>query len=145
MAAIRSAPQWARERNARRNQPLLAAYQLVCVCAILSCANPQDLLIAREMAASFRIPEEDMILRAQQRATVLCLGLKMGKADPEQAEYSLRRDMANLRRLGARPVYDHILHILVWVVRACQRRTERAEWIQENLAWGGYPDLLLED
>jgi hypothetical protein len=107
--------------------------------------TPHDLLIARDLMASFKVPQEDVILRAQQRATVLCIDVKRGMADPEKAEYGLRNDMANLRRLGAKPVYDHILHILVWLVREWQKRPERAEWIQENLAWSGYPELLLED
>jgi hypothetical protein len=145
MEAIQSAPQWEREHNAKRNRPLLAAYQLACVCAIRPGANVQDLMLARELAAGFSIPQEDVILRAQQSATVLCIDVKRGTADLERAEYDLRSAMANLRRVGAKPVYDHILHILTWLVREEQHRPERAEWIQENLAWSGYPELLLED
>jgi hypothetical protein len=133
MEAIRAAPQWKREINARRNRPLRSALQLVCVCA-MSAGNPQDLLIARELAIKFQIPQEDVILRAQQRATVLCIDVKLGKTDPLQAEHILQSDMANLRRLGATTVYNHILDILVWLVGKYQKRPERADWIQENLA-----------
>jgi hypothetical protein len=142
MEAIRSAPQWSRERNARRNRPLLSAYWLVTICALAASTNSQDLLAARDLVAGFKIPQEDVILRAQQRATVLCIDVKRGKADLIEAEQGLIADMANLRRLGAKPVYDHILNILVWIIRDFQNRTERADWIQENMAWSGYPELL---
>jgi hypothetical protein len=53
--------------------------------------------------------------------------------------------MANLRQLGAMTSYEHLLKILVWIVREHQERPERAEWIDENLAWNGYPGLIRGD
>ena len=142
MEAVESAPRWHRQYNERRHRPWLSAYQLVCVCATGPGANAQDLRIARELAAGFQIPKEDVILRAQQRATVLCLDVKLGNADPHRAEEILRDDMVSLRRRGATTVYNHILRILVWLVREYQERPERAEWIGENLTWNGDPGLI---
>ncbi len=50
--------------------------------------------------------------------------------------------MATLRRLGAAASYNFLLKILVWLVRDHQERPERAEWIDENLAWNGDPILI---
>jgi hypothetical protein len=142
--AVRSAPRWKRDHNARRNRSWLSACHLVSVCAIGPGAATLDLRIARDLAASLQAPQEDAIVRAHLRATVLCLDVKLGSVDPLQAENILRNDMANLRRLGAVAVYKHLLRILVWLVREHQKRPERAEWIDENLAWNGYPDLVSE-
>jgi hypothetical protein len=133
LSAAQSAPKYLRRRKSRRH-PQVPACSLIAVCAMRKGETGNDLQMAQRLVDGIakNLPAGDVIPRAQIRATQACI--LAGKGHHQEAELMLRRSLDDLRRVEAWTPYGHILTILLWVVRDCQERPERAEFLSQQLA-----------
>jgi hypothetical protein len=128
--AAKVAPTYFRRRNSRRH-PQIAACSLLAICTTRG-GNTADLEVALALVRKIEneLPADDKIPRAQVRATLACI--KARKGESVEAENLLLDSLAVLRRAGAWTLYNQIHIALVWVVRDCQKRPERADFLAQQ-------------
>jgi hypothetical protein len=130
--ALNIAPRYSRRRNGRRH-PKIPACSLLAICATRG-GTGQELEVAERLVKAIEneLPITDTIPHAQIRATTACIKARQG--DPITAEKLLLHSLDDLRRAGAWNLYGQILVALIWVVRDCQNRPERAQFLQSSLS-----------
>jgi hypothetical protein len=126
----KTAPRYQR-RPAHCRHPQIPACSVLAACATKG-GNSKDLEIAIALVDGLEknLPIRDAIPRAQIRATRGCIFARTGQH--AEAEILLRTSLDDLEKVQAWTLYGHILSALLWVVRDCQQRPERAEFLAQQ-------------